>query len=169
MLKHGLQELHGQRIIPPKHKSDWPDKERLEWRHDDDGEARRAYDEAERMQLVSQHNTTATKCLEYPESEFEDLLDPMLYVDYFRQKYNVDITHKPFDQKRKWSDRMRFGMTKAGKTWSESMEYDDKRELAKLVEKNPDKALHPSKEDLVKGFAETVVNRIDEISKGLKH
>ncbi len=35
MLKHGLQELHGQKIILPKHKSDWPDRERLEWRHEE--------------------------------------------------------------------------------------------------------------------------------------
>ena len=35
MLKHGLQELHGQTIILPKHKSDWPDRERLEWRYEE--------------------------------------------------------------------------------------------------------------------------------------
>ena len=35
MLKHGLQELHGQKIILPKHKSDWPDRERLEWRYEE--------------------------------------------------------------------------------------------------------------------------------------
>ncbi len=35
MLKHGLQELHGQKIILPRHKSDYPDKERLEWRYEE--------------------------------------------------------------------------------------------------------------------------------------
>jgi putative restriction endonuclease len=35
MLKHGLQEHHGQKIILPKHKSDWPDRERLERRHEE--------------------------------------------------------------------------------------------------------------------------------------
>ncbi len=35
MLKHGLQELHDHKIILPRHKSDWPDRERLEWRHEE--------------------------------------------------------------------------------------------------------------------------------------
>jgi len=35
MLKHGLQELHGQKIVLPTHKKDWPDRERLEWRHEE--------------------------------------------------------------------------------------------------------------------------------------
>ncbi len=38
VLRHGLQELHGHKIILPKHKSDCPDKERLEVRF---GEFRR--------------------------------------------------------------------------------------------------------------------------------
>ena len=33
MLRHGLQELHGHKIILPRHKSDWPDRERLEMRY----------------------------------------------------------------------------------------------------------------------------------------
>ncbi len=33
MLKHGLQELHGHEIRLPKCEADWPDRERLEWRH----------------------------------------------------------------------------------------------------------------------------------------
>lgn len=35
MLKHGLQELHGQKIILPRSKKDWPDRERLEWRFEE--------------------------------------------------------------------------------------------------------------------------------------
>lgn len=33
MLRHGIQELHGQGIVLPKRKSDWPDPERLEMRY----------------------------------------------------------------------------------------------------------------------------------------
>ena len=35
MLKHGLQELHSQKIILPTRKKDWPDRERLEWRYEE--------------------------------------------------------------------------------------------------------------------------------------
>lgn len=34
MLLHGLQELHGRRIILPKAESDWPSRDALAWRYD---------------------------------------------------------------------------------------------------------------------------------------
>ncbi len=40
MLRHGLQELHDHKIILPRHKSDWPDRERLEMRHEEFRRAR---------------------------------------------------------------------------------------------------------------------------------
>jgi putative restriction endonuclease len=33
MLVHGLQELHGQRILLPHHRDEWPDQGKLEWRY----------------------------------------------------------------------------------------------------------------------------------------
>lgn len=33
LLKHGLQELHGEKIILPKRKADWPDRDALDWRY----------------------------------------------------------------------------------------------------------------------------------------
>jgi hypothetical protein len=32
MLKHGLVEMHGVKLLLPRSKSDWPDRERLERR-----------------------------------------------------------------------------------------------------------------------------------------
>ena len=37
MLRHGLQELHDHKIILPHHKTDWPDRERLEVRRGEFG------------------------------------------------------------------------------------------------------------------------------------
>lgn len=34
MLKHGLQEMHGRTLTRPQRKGDWPDPDRLAWRHD---------------------------------------------------------------------------------------------------------------------------------------
>jgi putative restriction endonuclease len=34
MLKYGLQSMHGNRLILPKHKVDFPDRERLEYRYE---------------------------------------------------------------------------------------------------------------------------------------
>jgi putative restriction endonuclease len=33
MLRHGIQELHGQTLILPKSKQAWPDRDKLDWRH----------------------------------------------------------------------------------------------------------------------------------------
>jgi putative ATP-dependent endonuclease of OLD family len=96
---------------------------------DDDEEGRRAYREAEQALLASSSNTTFAKCVELPETEFEDLLDPRFYAPYFQTKYGVDVTHRPFDEKKKWSDRIRFGIKTAGKgDWPEKEEYEDKRD-----------------------------------------
>ena len=84
-------------------------------------------------------------------------------------RHGVDITHAPFDGKKKWADRLRFGMSKTGKPWSEAQEYEDKRAVAEMVAKAPDKALHPSKEDLIKAFIQMIERRLNEISVGLKH
>jgi putative ATP-dependent endonuclease of the OLD family len=135
---------------------------------DDDAEGRKAYKDAEQSRFANSGNTTFTKCLERNESEFEDLLDPEFYAPYFQETYAVDVRIPPFNQKKKWSDRIRFGMTKAGKPWPEEKEYVDKRAIADLVVANPSKALHLSKVDLIKAFAQAVQNRLAEISTGLR-
>ncbi len=136
---------------------------------DDDKEGRQALKEAEKAQLLSQAETTFSICQEYPEAEFEDLLNPAFYAPYFQQRYTVYVTHPPFDQKKKWSDRIRFGMSKAGKKWPEKNEYEDKRAIAEMVTKAPEKALHPSKAALINSFIASVESKIAEISSGLRH
>jgi hypothetical protein len=133
---------------------------------DDDEEGRKGYDEAAKSFLASPANTTFTKCLGLPEAEFEDLLNPNLYADFFQTHYAVDVGHRPFDEKQKWSKRIRFGLIKAGKNWPEKVEYDDKRAIADLVASTPATAIHPAREQVLKSFVSALETKLNSISAG---
>jgi putative ATP-dependent endonuclease of OLD family len=139
---------------------------------DDDEEGRKGYAEAAKSLLASTANTTSTKCLGLPEAEFEDLLKADVYAEYFKTKYFVDVKHRPFDEKLKWSKRIRFGLTKSGKTspggevWPEKDEYDDKRAIAELVVKSPSTAIHPAREEVLKAFVSSLEAKLAALSAG---
>jgi hypothetical protein len=141
---------------------------------DDDDEGRKGFAEAGKSLLASTSNTTFTSCLGLPEAEFEDLLDEKVYADYFRSKYSVDILHKPFDAREKWSKRIRRGLTKAGKSsvagdpWPEKDEYEDKGAIANLVALSPAGAIHSAREDVFKTYVNALETRLDALSKGTK-
>jgi hypothetical protein len=135
---------------------------------------RKGYAEAEKSLLASQSNVTFTKCLGLPEAEFEDLLHEEVYAELFMTRFSVDVRNRPFDAKEKWSKRMRFGLTKAGKSsssgevWPEKDEYEDKRAIAELVKANPVAAIHPAREDVVKAFVTTLENKLSALSVCVK-
>lgn len=141
---------------------------------DDDDEGRKGYAEAEKSLLVNLGNTTFTKCLGLPEAEFEDLLAESVYADYFRKKYSVNVEHAPFNQKTKWSARIRYGLTKSGKSsrsgavWPEKDEYDDKREIANLVTQNPGSAINPAREGIIDSLIASLEEKPGLISGGLQ-
>lgn len=139
---------------------------------DDDEEGRKGYAEAAKSLLASTANTTTTKCLGLSEAEFEDLLHPDVYADYFTEKYAVDVRHRPFDEKQKWSKRIRLGLTKCGKTspsgevWPEKDEYADKRAIAELATKTPATAIHPSREEVIKTFVVALERKLAALTAG---
>lgn len=140
---------------------------------DDDDEGRKAYGEAEKSLLASPATTTSTKCLGLPEAEFEDLLRHEVYSDYFKTKYAVDVTKRPFDQKQKWSKRIRHGLIKSGTpgvsahTWPERAEYEDKHAIAELVRKAPASAVHPTHESVLKALASALEAKLAALSTGI--
>jgi hypothetical protein len=139
---------------------------------DDDTEGRKGYAEAAKSLLCSTSNTTLTKCLGLPEAEFEDLLNEGVYADYFNRKYGVDVGRRPFDQKQKWSIRIRTGLTKSGKgspsgeAWPEADEYADKRAVAELVVDSPATAIHPARIDVITAFVASIEGRLATLSTG---
>jgi hypothetical protein len=137
---------------------------------DDDTEGRKGFAEAEKLLLVNPSNTTFTKCLGLGEAEFEDLLSESVYAPFFQTKYAVDVRHAPFSEKRKWSARIRWGLTKSGKSnasgevWPEKDEYDDKREIAQIVASDPSRALNPARESVVDGLIGALEGKLKSIS-----
>jgi hypothetical protein len=139
---------------------------------DDDDEGRRGYAEAQKSLLASASNTSFTKCQGLPEAEFEDLLHPDLYANYFNARFGVDVRYRPFDAKQKWTKRIRLGLTKAGKSspsgevWPEREEYEDKRAIADLVVKSPGTAIHPAREEVLKVFVGVLEAKLVALSSG---
>ena len=139
---------------------------------DDDNEGRKGFAEAQKSVLASPANTSFTKCLGLPEAEFEDLIHPDIYAGHFLSRFSVDVRNRPFDAKEKWSKRIRFGLTKAGKSsstgevWPEKDEYEDKRAIAELVKANPTTAIHPAREDLMKAFTAALEGKLAALSVG---
>ncbi len=136
---------------------------------DDDLEARRGFDVAQKNLLASHANTMFIKCLGLPEAEFEDLLAESLYKDHFVDKYGLDISGSAFKHKAKWSERVRKGMEKSGKSspsgeaWPERDEYETKRIIGDLVAKSPESAIHGSKIELFKNIVLAVEAKLNSI------
>lgn len=139
---------------------------------DDDDEGRKGYAEAQKSLLASPANTSFTKCLSLPEAEFEDLIHPDVYAGHFMSRFSLDVRNRPFDAKEKWSKRIRFGLTKAGKSsatgevWPEKDEYEDKRAIAELVRANPTTAIHPAREEVLMTFTATLEGKLSALSAG---
>lgn len=139
---------------------------------DDDAEGRKGYSEAQKSLLASEANTSFTKCIGLPEAEFEDLLHPNIYADHFLSRFSVDVRNRPFDGKKKWSERIRHGLTRAGKSsangeaWPERDEYNDKRIIAELVAASPSTSIHPAREEMMLSFVATLEAKLAALSAG---
>lgn len=140
---------------------------------DDDREGRLGYAEAEKSKLIAYDSAVFAKRPDLSESEFEDLIKPEIYSNHFMEKYSVNVMQRPFDSKKKWSERIRLGMTKAGKSnatgeaWPERDEYVDKTEIAKLVASDPANALHSAGVDLMLSLVAAIERKMQFLSTGV--
>jgi putative ATP-dependent endonuclease of the OLD family len=136
---------------------------------DDDVAGRQGYKDAAKSLLISQENATFVSCLGLKEAELEDLFSESVYVDYFRQKYAVDVRHPPFNKKGKWSDRIRQGMEMSGKkvdgeTWP--AEYADKLAIAALVRANPANAINSAREAVLLSLVKALEVKLEQLARG---
>jgi putative ATP-dependent endonuclease of OLD family len=137
---------------------------------DDDLEARKGFAVASENMLASQSNTLFIKCPGLPEAEFEDLLDESVYAEHFKTKYGVDITTTTFKHKSKWSERIRKGLEKSGKSspsgeaWPERDEYETKRTIGDIVAASPQSAIHPSKIGLLTNITAAIESKLNSIT-----
>lgn len=137
---------------------------------DDDADARRAFSEAETEGLASQSNTSFFKCLGLSEAELEDMYIETLYAPYFKDKYSVDVTGVQFKSKKKWSERIRNGFRRSGKSsgsgdaWPEREEIADKRAIAELAAASPHDALLPARASVMDAIISAIETELTSIS-----
>lgn len=120
--------------------------------------------------LVSQANTSFFKCLGLSEAELEDMYAEDIYAAYFKDKYSVDVSGAQFKSRKKWSERIREGLKRSGKSsvsgdaWPEREEIADKRAVAELVAASPKNALLPARESAIDSIISAVESELDSIS-----
>jgi predicted ATP-dependent endonuclease of OLD family len=137
---------------------------------DDDEEGRRAYKDAEKELLVSPSNTSFIKCIGLSEAELEDLYCEDVYLDYFKAKYSIDVGRAPFNSRKKWTHRIRHGMSTSGKSsasgeaWSENMEMQDKRAIAELVSKKPNDAILPARMSVINSIIAAIEAAMESVT-----
>jgi putative ATP-dependent endonuclease of the OLD family len=137
---------------------------------DDDNEARRGFDEANREGLATQANTSFFKCLGLTEAEVEDIYAEKIYVNYFKDKYSVDVTGAQFKSRKKWSDRIREGFRRSGKSsatgapWPEQAEIADKRAVADLVAASPKIAVLPARQGVMDSIVAAIESELASLS-----
>lgn len=123
-----------------------------------------AYDKAETEGLITVADVTFITCPGLEESEFEDIIDQSLYLDYIRNKFGVSLMGRHFKSKKKWSDRARLTFTSQGKNWTKSLESELKRNVSELIEKNPTRGVDQHK----RGAYDALVATLETKLKSLK-
>ncbi len=101
-----------------------------------------AFKRAEAEGLVTLADVTFATRNGLTESEIEDLYDESLYSKMLQNRYGVSTLAPKFKGNYKWSDRLRDTFKNQGKPWSDTIEMRVKRDVAELVDGNPETALN---------------------------
>lgn len=117
------------------------------------------------MRLYRQEITTRLSCRFnfLAIREFEDLLNESVYQEYFQKTYGVDVTWSVFNGKGKWSERIKAGLTKSGKPWSDADKQRDKAELSKLVADAPERAIHSGRLGVINTLIEAIERTLQAV------
>lgn len=93
------------------------------------------------------------------ETEFEDLLDPAIYVNAIRDHYGIDVTaFRSRNKKEKWSNRLRDIFAQAGKPFDDKIEAVAKLLVANAVAENPRRAIAPHAD----GIVATLITQLED-------
>jgi putative ATP-dependent endonuclease of OLD family len=133
---------------------------------DDDSEGRKAYEKAEKDNLIKAKDVTFTTCIGMVDAEFEDCLKPDVYVKRITDEYNVNLLVIPdFRKNGKWSDRVKCSFKKVGKPWNDGIEQNVKNLVVEEIKnKNSiDDIFIPTKKAFIEGLVVCIENMIAEI------
>lgn len=127
--------------------------------HDDAG--RKAYETAEKNNLLTLKNNTFVTCNGSPNSEFEDTIELSIYKRVVFDEFGVDLDNQKFRGNKKWSDRVYDVFLTQGKTWNDKIEKQVKSAVANSVSKNPSIALNEHKRNSI----DALVKSLEELIK----
>jgi predicted ATP-dependent endonuclease of OLD family len=116
---------------------------------DSDDEGVRAYERAERDGLCTQADCTFIRCRGFQEAEFEDCVNPELYMADVTEQFGVNLDCAQFRGAQKWSRRVRACFEDQGKIFNDKVCSKVKYLVAKAVEQRPADALHPHKRNSI--------------------
>ncbi|SFG58725.1 Predicted ATPase [Lachnospiraceae bacterium C7] len=115
--------------------------------------------------LLKTEQLRQTICNGMSEAEFEDCLNPEMYILSLEEKYNITIRgHKEFKTKKKWSDRLKNVFLDQGIKWSAAVEFEVKAIVAGCIPENGnlDKILIPQKSGFISGLVSAVEKMVSD-------
>lgn len=134
---------------------------------DNDNAGNEAAIRAKERGLLDDARLRQTNCQGSPEAEFEDCLNPDIYVKDVEDKYKITIKkNRYFRNNKKWSDRMRDVFLDQGIKWTETIEKDVKSIVSKSVPNNGklENIIIPQKSGFLGGL-KTAIERMLEVEE----
>ena len=125
--------------------------------HDDSG--RLAFQKAKDEGLCDQASCTMIICNGMRDAEFEDCIDPALYIPVLFSELGVDLSTRAFRGNLKWSQRVRNCFLGQGRLFDDAVCARVKNLVSSTVAANPALALHPRK----RGAIDTLVRDLERL------
>lgn len=119
-----------------------------------------SFNKARLQGLLTEADVNFSTCQGMAESELEDLYDPSVYTQAIENTYGVTLKSAKFRTNEKWSHRLHETFRQQGKHWDDRLEIELKLTVAKLVESNPQNALHPSRRSSFDSLMHTLEQKI---------
>lgn len=132
---------------------------------DDDDAGKKAFEKANKDNLIKTKNVTFTTCIGMSEAEFEDCLKPTIYQQRIKKEFGCDLSLIPdFKKNGKWSERVKASFKKTGKPWNDSVEKKVKAFVVEEIKKQKeiDDILISQKQDFLNGLIDSIENMITE-------
>jgi hypothetical protein len=126
--------------------------------HDDAG--RRAAQEAIAKGLISSREINYATVSNLADSEIEDLFDVSLYANVVSKTFGVDLSRGNFNQRKKWSGKMRDLFFRQGKTWNDQIESHLKTLVSQAVATNPAIAVKDYHKETIGAFGRLLEERL---------
>jgi hypothetical protein len=125
---------------------------------DNDQAGRTAIDKAKLANIIDDGDYGLTIVAGRSEAEFEDMLDPAIYLEAVRSRFGVDLSvTRPRNRTAKWSARMSDAFNQAGVPFDDLVKMRLKMIVAQAVADNPATAIVSHFE----GIISTLVTRLE--------